>query len=88
MAVGVSTWLGVTVSSTTWENVSTSGDLLVISGAQSDVMSGITAIQTTLIDMQTKLDTLVGTNTIPTVNPAPIPAETPIIQTTTWSTTN
>lgn len=88
MAVGVSTWLGVTVSSTTWENVSTSGDLFVISGAQSDVMSGITAIQTTLIDMQTKLDTLVGANTIPTVNPAPIPAETPIIQTTTWSTAN
>ena len=64
MAVGVSTWLGVTVSSTTWENVSTSGDLLVVSGAQSDVMSGITSIQTTLADMQIKINTLVGGITV------------------------
>jgi hypothetical protein len=76
MATGVSTWLATpTVTST--------GDVVAMTGAQGDVMSGITAIQTTLTDMQTKLDTLVGANTIPTVNPAPTQAETPIIQTTT-----
>jgi len=64
MAVGVTTWLGVTVSSTTGDNVPTSGDILVVSGAQSDVMSGITAIQTTLADMQIKINTLVGGITV------------------------
>ncbi len=52
MATGVSNWLGVTT-------ISTSGELLA-TWAQSEVMSGITSIQTTLTDMQTKLDTLVN----------------------------
>ena len=83
MAVGVTTWLGVTVSSTTGDNVPTSGDILVVSGAQSDVMSGITAIQTTLADMQIKINTLVGGITVADVatwpamiapTPTPMPA--------------
>jgi hypothetical protein len=54
MAAGVSTWLGATTITTSGETISTS------TGAQSDVMSGIITIQTTLSDMQLKLDTLVG----------------------------
>lgn len=67
MAVGVSTWLWATTVTTSWEVLS--GD--VLTGEQSEVMSGITAIQTTLTDMQTTLNTLAGTTTTPaTTTPA------------------
>jgi len=67
MAVGISTWLGATTTTT-------SGETVVASGSTQDpVLSGINVIQTTLIDMQTKLDTLVGTTTTtPTVTPTPV----------------
>lgn len=61
MAVGVSTWLWATTVTTSWEVLS--GD--VLTGEQSEVMSGITAIQATLTDMQTTLNTLAGTTTTP-----------------------
>jgi hypothetical protein len=78
MAAGVSTWLGATT-------ITTSGEVIT-TGAQSDVMSGITTIQTTLTDMQTKLDKLVGTTTTTTTT---TPVVTPVVDTkTTVSTGN
>jgi len=68
MAAGLSTRLGATT-------ITTSGELVVnesgavATGAQDPVLSGINAIQTTLTDMQTQLEKLVG-DTIPTVTPA------------------
>lgn len=60
MAAGVSTYLGATIS--------TSGELIT-SGAQSEIMSGIVNLQTSLTDVQTKLDMLVGgTTPITTAN--------------------
>lgn len=56
IAYGVSTWLGA--------EISTSGELLSWSVAETgSIMSGIESIQTTLADMQTKLNTLVGETT-------------------------
>jgi len=66
MAASVSTWLGATT-------ITTSGEVIPTTGVQIDVMSGITAIQTTLTDMQTKLDTLVGTTPTPTTPPIVTP---------------
>jgi hypothetical protein len=43
-------------------------------------MSGIVTIQTTLTDMQAKLDTLVGTTTTTTTT---TPVVTPVVETTT-----
>ncbi|MEI6774756.1 MAG: hypothetical protein WCL18_08515 [bacterium] len=60
MASTISNWLGTTT-------VTTSGELIATGATASDgneVMSGITAIQTTLADMQIKLDTLVGGITV------------------------
>ena len=54
----ISNWLGTTT-------ITTSGEVLATTWAQSEVMSGITAIQTTLLDMQATLNTLVG-ETVPT----------------------
>lgn len=65
MALGVSTFLGATEITTSGETIPTTGDI-------DPVLSGINAIQTTLLDMQMKLDTLVGTATIPTVTPTPV----------------
>lgn len=62
MALGVSTFLGATEITTSGETIPTTGDM-------DPVLSGVNAIQTTLLDMQMKLDTLVGTTTIPTVTP-------------------
>jgi len=64
MAAMVSTWIGATT-------ITTSGEVIPTTGAQIDIMSGVTAIQTTLADMQTKLDTLVGTPT-PVITPVVI----------------
>lgn len=73
MAAEVSTWLGATT-------ITTSGEVIPTTGAQIDVMSGITAIQTTLTDMQTKLDTLVGTTTT-TIVTTPVVTPTPVVST-------
>ena len=76
MAYGISTWLGA--------EISTSGELLsgeVLSGTTQtpSVISGIITIQTTLDDMQTKLDALVGgtvpADETPVVVPAVLPAK-------------
>ncbi len=64
MASGITTWLGTTT-------ITTSGEVIATGEVQNEVMSGITAIQTTLTDMQTQLNTLVGSTTIPTVTPTP-----------------
>jgi len=74
MAAGISTWLGTTTITTSWEVIPTTG-------AENDVMSGINAIQTTLTDMQTTLNTLAGwTTTTPTVTPTPV-VEAPAVWT-------
>ena len=69
MAAGISTWLGATT-------ITTSGELIATGAvAGNDVMSGINAIQTTLTDMQTTLNTLAGqttTTTTSTVTPTPV----------------
>ena len=76
MAAGISTWLGTTTITTSWEVIPTTG-------AENDVMSGINAIQTTLTDMQTTLNALAGWTTTTTVTP------TPVVETqTTWATAN
>lgn len=62
MAATITTWLGATT-------ITTSGELIPTTGTALDIMSGINNIQTTLTDMQTKLDTLVGTAAIPVVSP-------------------
>ncbi|MFA6255947.1 MAG: hypothetical protein WC606_02070 [Candidatus Absconditabacterales bacterium] len=63
MAIVISNRLGATT-------ITTSGEVIPTTGAENSVMSGITTIQTTLIDMQTKLDTLIGgTTTTSTVTP-------------------
>lgn len=72
MAADVTTWLGATT-------ITTSGEVIPTTGAQVDIMSGINTIQTTLSDMQAKLDVLVGTTTVPTVTPTPIPTVTPTV---------
>jgi hypothetical protein len=69
MAAGVTTRLGVTT-------ITTSGEAIVSGAVQTDVMSGINAIQTTLTDMQTTLDKLAG-ETTPTVTPTPVVEEKP-----------
>ena len=48
----VTDWLGVTTITTSGETIPTTGT--------TEVMSGIITIQTTLADMQIKLDTLLG----------------------------
>lgn len=67
MAANVSTWLGATTITTSWE-------LLPTTGIQMDIMSGVTDIQTTLIDIQTTLGALVGTTPIPVVTPIVVPS--------------
>lgn len=66
MASGIGTWFA---------GSSTSGAVIatVTPGTQSDVISGIVSIQTTLTDMQTKLDTLVGVSSAGTSVPTPTP---------------
>lgn len=63
IAGSISTWLGATT-------ITTSGEIIP-TGAQNEVMSGINSLQTTLTDMQAKLDMLVG-GIIPTVTPTPV----------------
>lgn len=66
MALNVSTWLGATTVTTSWEIIPTTEDA---------VMSGINSIQTTLTDMQTTLNTLAG-ETTPTVIPTVLETST------------
>jgi len=60
MAAGVSTWLGATTITTSGEAIPTG------TGATSEVMSGIITLQTTLTDMQAKLDILAGATPVVT----------------------
>ena len=60
MANTLGTWLGATAI--------VSQDTLA-TGEQMSVMSGIESIQSTLIDMQTTLDTLVGTSSVAEITP-------------------
>jgi len=76
MSAGISTWLGATTITTSGELIATGAD------AGNEVMSGINAIQTTLADMQTTLNTLAGTTATPTVTP------TPVVEVKTTSTGN
>lgn len=63
MAVGISTWLGATT-------VTTSGQAISSTTTGTDTMGEFAAIQTRLIDMQTKLDALIAWSTItPVVTP-------------------
>jgi len=64
MAAGLSTWLGATTITTSGEAIPTG------TGATSEVMSGIITIQTTLTDMQAKLDILAGATPVVTPTPA------------------
>lgn len=67
LATGVSTWLGTkSVDSTA---LTASGDALSTTGTEADLMTQITTIQTTLTDMQTKLDVLVGTPSTSVITP-------------------
>lgn len=66
MALNVSTWLGATTVTTSWEIIPTTEDA---------VMSGINSIQTTLTDMQTTLNMLAG-ETTPTVIPTVLETST------------
>ena len=76
MAAGVSTWLGSTTITTSGETIPTGTGTITVT----DVMSGVFAIQTTLTDMQAKLDTLVGTTSVvPTVTPTVAPVITPTV---------
>jgi len=59
MAAGLSTRLGATT-------ITTSGEVIATTGEQIDIMSGINAIQTTLMDVQAKVTTLVGGTTTTT----------------------
>ncbi|EKD25014.1 MAG: hypothetical protein ACD_80C00131G0017 [uncultured bacterium (gcode 4)] len=68
IAGNISTWLGTTT-------VTTSGEIVPTTGTQNEVIDSINTIKTTLTDMQTKLDTLVG-GMIPTVTPTPTPVVT------------
>ncbi len=67
MANGVATRLGATEIA--------SQDTLATTGTESEVMSGINAIQTTLTDMQKALEKLSGTEVTPTT-----PAVTPVVE--------
>ena len=69
MKTRINNWLDTPNITASWEIVS--------STIQVDIMSGVNTIQTTLADMQTKLDTLVGTSAIvPVVTPDATPDAT------------
>ena len=78
MASGIGTWFAG--SSTSGAVVAT-----VTPGTQNDVISGIVSIQTTLTDMQTKLNTLVGATSAGTSVTIAAPAPTPVPPTVTAS---
>lgn len=72
MAASISNWLGTTTTTT-------SGEVLANSGAESEVMSGINSIQTTLLDMQSVLNTLVGETVTPATGTTT--TTTPVVET-------
>ncbi len=78
MAVAVSTWLGATTVTSSWEPI-----VATDTGAIDPVLSGINSIQTTLLDMQTKLDTLIPTSitttSTSTTSPTSLTAPTPVV---------
>ena len=71
----VTDWLGVTTITTSGETIPTTGT--------TEVMSGIITIQTTLADMQIKLDTLLGSWAIPVVTPTSLLASGTVSDTAT-----
>jgi hypothetical protein len=67
MANDVGTWLGATAVAPQ--------DTLVTGAQNTDVMSGINVIQTTLADMQVTLEKIAGDTIIPTVTTTPVVEE-------------